>query len=110
MLQACVPLAEEDQLTDAPRPSLGAIARAGVVRTLASTPATVLASLVLASLLGIDPAFEPIQPLPVAFFTAFYAVAATVAYALVVRWTRRPRRTFIRLAVLAFVLLLIPMS
>jgi hypothetical protein len=104
-LTADVADAPTDQI---PRPTLATVAKAGVVAVLVGSVATVVAAVILVPLLGIGPGFILIKPAPVALFTILYGVAAAIVYAVVARRARHPRRLFIRLAVVAFVLLLIP--
>lgn len=70
--------------------------------------ANVLVSVVLATALGISPAFMPIQPISVAIFTFIGVLGAVVAFAIVARVSRRPARTFVWVAAIALVLSLIP--
>jgi hypothetical protein len=80
-----------------------------VAATAIAAVAAVVANLVLRALavavLDIpQPEFEPLQPRAVAFSTAGGVVAAGVVYAIVERFARDPRRTFLVVAVIALVL------
>jgi hypothetical protein len=84
------------------------LVRAGAITCVIAAIATGVGALLLVSLLGIDPAFQPISLPSVVLFTVLYGIAATVVYGVIARRARDPRRTWIRVAVVAFVLLLIP--
>ncbi len=80
-----------------------------VAATAIAAVAAVVANLVLRALavavLDIpQPEFEPLQARAVAVSTAGGVVAAGVVYAIVERFARDPRRTFIIVAVIALVL------
>ena len=80
-----------------------------VAATAIAAVAAVVANLVLRALavavLDIpQPEFEPLQARAVAVSTAAGVVAAGVVYAIVERFARDPRRTFIIVAVIALVL------
>jgi hypothetical protein len=77
--------------------------------TAIATVAAVVANLVLRALavavLDIpQPEFEPLQARAVAVSTAGGVIAAGVVYAIVERFARDPRRTFLIVAVIALVL------
>ena len=80
-----------------------------VAATAIAAVAAVVANLVLRALavavLDIpQPEFEPLQARAVAISTAGGVVAAGVVYAIVERFARDPRRTFLVVAVIALVL------
>ncbi len=70
----------------------------------------VLLRLVAGFLFAVDPAFLPLQWTPIVATTVVAGVGATVAYALVDRFTDRPIRTFTALAATVLVLSLLPLS
>lgn len=84
------------------------ILRAGAVTVVGSVIANLALLLILRPLLGLSPSFPPFTFGPVAFFTAFYTAAAVLLFWLLVRFTRRPIRSFTILAVIAFVVTAIP--
>lgn len=84
------------------------ILRAGAVAIGGSVVANVVLLLILTPLLGLSSAFPPFNIGPVAFFTAFYTLLATVLFWLLARFTRQPVRLFVILAVVGLVVTAIP--
>lgn len=84
------------------------ILRAGAIAVLGSVAANIVLLFVLRALLGVPDTFMPFNLAPVAGFTAFYTVVAVILFWLLARFTRRPVRSFVILAVIGFVLTAIP--
>lgn len=58
--------------------------------------------------LGIAPEFQALSVPPVAFLSVFGASCATAVYWLLDRYARRPRRTFLRVAMMVLALSFLP--
>lgn len=84
------------------------ILRAGAIGVGGSVVANVALLLILSPLLGLPSSFPPFSVGAIAFFTAFYTIAATALFWLLARFTRRPARTFMIIAAVAFVVTAIP--
>jgi len=62
----------------------------------------------VARAVDVAPGFEPLSYPPTVFLTVLTAIAATFVFAAVRRLSTNPRRTFVRVAVVALVLSLLP--
>jgi hypothetical protein len=92
----------------APAVDRSKILKAGAIAVLGSVAANVVLLLILTPLLGLSPAFMPFGIGPIAFFTAFYTLLATVLFWLLARFTRQPVRIFLILAAIGFVVTAVP--
>jgi len=81
---------------------------AGVLTVVAAIAANLVTRALLFALFEMPADFVPFQPARVAFLTAGGVAAAAVAYAIIARRSDRPARTFRRVAVVAFVLSIVP--
>ena len=98
-----------------PAPERAAAAARGrfAVVGLATAAAAVIANVVVyflaGALVGYDPRFLPLADVtPTIFFTLLPAVVATLLYAGLLRWSGNPARVFTIVAVVVFVVTLIP--
>ena len=80
----------------------------GLAATAAALIATLLARLVIGIFVPLDPLFLPYSYGSIAFFTTLYCLVGVGIYALVNRLARNPLRTFNIVAVIGFILTLLP--
>lgn len=81
---------------------------AGVLTVVAAVAANLVVRALLFALFELPTEFVPFQPLRVAFLTTVGVGAAAVVFAIIVRRSDRPVRTFRRVAVVAFILSAVP--
>ena len=86
----------------------GSLLKAGLLALVLAFAANLIAYGLLALLVELPAGFAPLQPAPIAIFTALGAVGATITFAIVRRVSGQPARTFTIVAVVAFVLSIIP--
>ena len=89
-------------------PSVGVLVRAGALVAAATTAATVAAGVVLRAIVNPDPAFEPLSVPAIVITTVLYTTVATAVYGLIVRRSTQPRRRWLQVAGVGFLLSLVP--
>ncbi|TNH27251.1 hypothetical protein FHG89_18740 [Micromonospora orduensis] len=96
--------------TDATTSTLGAVIRAGVVATVAAGAATMAVAAAAGHAAGVslDVGGAPIPVTGFGVLTAVFSLIGVVVAALMSRFARRPRRTFVRTTVVLTVLSLVP--
>jgi hypothetical protein len=95
--------------TNATTPTLGAMIRTGVIATVAASAATMaVAAAGHAAGVSLDVAGAPIPVTGFGVLTAAFSLVGVVIAALLSRFARRPRRTFVRTTVVLTVLSLVP--
>lgn len=94
-------------MTVAARPRVPLV-RAWLLSSGAAAVAGAVAGAVLARATGTDPAFMPLTPGPIVFFTFLFGGAATLVYREIVRRAADPRRRWLQVAAVAAVLSLAP--
>ncbi|MFJ6167827.1 DUF6069 family protein [Micromonospora orduensis] len=95
--------------TDATTSTLGAVIRAGVVATVAASAATMaVAAAGHAAGVSLDVGGAPIPVTGFGVLTAVFSLIGVAVAALMSRFARRPRRTFVRTTVVLTVLSLVP--
>lgn len=82
--------------------------RVGLVGAVVSVVANLIVLFVLTALLPVPQDFAPLQSVAIAIFTFIGTALAVVAFALVVRFSNRPIRTYLIIAAAALVLSIIP--
>lgn len=80
----------------------------GLIAVVASVAANVVARFILFALFDLPGDFPPLQIGAIAFLTAVFTLLAVIAFALVVRFSRRPIRTYHIVAAIAFLVSIIP--
>ncbi len=95
-------------LSSATHVDSGRIWRVGLIGAVAAVVANVIVLFLLKAFLPVPQDFAPLQVGAIAIFTFIGTVLAAVAYALVVRFSKRPIRTYLIVAVVALILSLIP--
>ena len=87
----------------------GRVALAGLAAILAAVVINVLIYFIAGAVVAYNPEFTPLANVgaPVTF-TVFFTAMAALVYALVLRFSRNPVRTFFIVAVVALVVTLIP--
>jgi hypothetical protein len=87
----------------------GRFARLGLATTLAAVLANILVYLIGSAVVGYDPEFVVLATVSgTILFTLVPAVVATLLYAALLRFARRPARLFTIIAAVVFVVTLIP--
>ncbi|MDX1687547.1 MAG: DUF6069 family protein [Candidatus Promineifilaceae bacterium] len=81
---------------------------AGVATVIAAVVANLIVRALLFALIDLPADFPPLQALRVAFLTVLGVGAAAVVFAVIARRSERPARTFRRVAVVAFLLSIVP--
>ncbi|MEU4399225.1 DUF6069 family protein [Micromonospora orduensis] len=95
--------------TDATTSTLGAVIRAGVVATVAASAATMaVAAAGHAAGVSLDVGGAPIPVTGFGVLTAVFSLIGVAVAALMSRFARRPRRTFVRTTVVLTALSLVP--
>ncbi|MFC8301291.1 DUF6069 family protein [Micromonospora orduensis] len=95
--------------TDATTSTLGAVIRAGVVATVAASAATMAVSAAgHAAGVSLDVGGAPIPVTGFGVLTAVFSLIGVAVAALMSRFARRPRRTFVRTTVALTALSLVP--
>ncbi|MFF5052871.1 DUF6069 family protein [Micromonospora sp. NPDC000663] len=95
--------------TDATTSTLGAMIRAGVVATVAASAATMaVAAAGHAAGVSLDVGGAPIPVTGFGVLTAAFSLIGVVLAALMSRFARRPRRTFVRTTLVLTALSLVP--
>lgn len=84
------------------------ILRAGLVAVGGSLAANLVLRLLLGPVLGLDPAFMPFGLIPILFFSGMSALVGSIIFWLLARFSAQPARTFTIIAVVVFILMLIP--
>lgn len=97
-----------EKVTQSSRTGATRFVVAGILTVVAAIVANLVARALLFALFELPADFVPFQPARVAFLTAGGVGAAAVAYAIVARRSDRPARTFQRVAVVAFLLSIVP--
>jgi hypothetical protein len=87
----------------------GRVARVGLATTVAAVAANTLVYFIGGALVAYDPQFLPLANVSGAIvFTLPAAIVAALIYAALLRFARRPARTFTIIAALVFVVTLLP--
>ena len=86
----------------------GRIGWAGLLGVAASVAANLIVRVILFALVTLPAEFPPLQPPAIAVFTFFGTILAVMVFAVVVRLSRTPIRTFRFIAVIALVVSLLP--
>lgn len=89
-------------------PDVGRVARAAVLTVVAAVVGNLVVRALLFALFELPADFVPFQPVRVAFLTALGVGAAAVAFYVIAGRSERPARTFAWVAVVAFVLSIVP--
>lgn len=91
------------------RGAAGSVWRGGLIALVASLVVNHIIRLIAVALLNPDPGFVPLTTwAPVTMFTIIGVVGATIVYALLRRFTANPNRIFTTVAIVVFVVMLIP--
>lgn len=93
---------------DAGKVILGRIWWVGLLGAAASVAANLILRAVFFMVLPLPDAFPPLQPAAIAAFTLIGTILAAVVFAVVVRFSRTPLRTFRIVAGVALVLSILP--
>lgn len=80
----------------------------GIIGAAAAVAANLIVLFLLTALLPVPQDFAPLQAGAIAIFTFIGTALAAVAFALVVRYSKRPIRTYLIVAAAALVLSIIP--
>jgi hypothetical protein len=90
------------------RPSIGAIAKAGLVAVVLAVVANLAARGLLFALFPLPAEFPPFGLVPIAMLTAVGVSLGVLVYGVISRVSRRPARTFTVVALIALVLSILP--
>jgi hypothetical protein len=88
--------------------STGRFLLIGLLAAGVAVAANIIAYFLLSAIFSVTPGFLPWDIPPIAIFTTLGMIGAVIAFALVVRWSKQPSRTYTWVALVALVLSIIP--
>lgn len=80
----------------------------GLLAIIASIAVNIAISVIARTWLGAPSTFAPLGFGPVIFWSVFFGIGATLVFALVARWSKRPGTVFVRIALIAYACTFIP--
>ncbi|SRR5579883_1861972 len=80
----------------------------GLLAVVASIGINLAISVIAKTWLAAPSTFAPLSFGPVIFWSVFFGVGATLVFALVARWSKRPGTVFVRIALIVYACTFIP--